>query len=228
MVADAETQTPKTEKPIAQQPPVPLIVGRWTYALNRGGFSAQADARKDGTVMWHDSNGYRGTKYWSPLGACAYLISDKRGVQGNSGWHIVHLPVVDGVATCDDWGAGVKSATLRAQPVTQPDSPEQPQKSGDYPDISGTWVSDKTTIQIKQSGARWSGVGTYRVAGLGEVRCGASGFIKKTGSVTGSMGYKRSHENVWFGVKAQLSDDQTTVTGTYSGETSTPFTWVRQ
>ena len=36
-----------------------------------------------------------------------------KGVRGESGWHVVHLPVVDGVAVCDSWDQGPNSSTIR-------------------------------------------------------------------------------------------------------------------
>jgi hypothetical protein len=89
------------------------FVGSWTYSRKGSDFSAQVDARENGVVLWEDNKGWKGTKYWSRIGANAYLISNERGVQGTKGWHIMHLPIVDGVAFADDWHGGPKSCTFR-------------------------------------------------------------------------------------------------------------------
>ena len=110
-LADAEAKLPKVAKTnVVRVETKPGIVGRWTYSLNKGGFSVQVHAKPEGSVVWE---GYKGTKYWAPLGTNAYLISDVKGIQGNKGWVIVHLPIVDGVAKCDDWYAGVNTCILR-------------------------------------------------------------------------------------------------------------------
>jgi hypothetical protein len=89
--------------------PQESIVGLWTYSANKSKFTAQIEVRENGIVIWKNTDNSRVTKYWTPISDNAYLISDKKGIQGFKGWVIIHLPIVNGVATCDDWNGGFNS-----------------------------------------------------------------------------------------------------------------------
>jgi len=92
------------------------LVGRWRY-MTQGGHIADVEFLGDGTVVWHDRDrDFKATKVWSQRDRDTVLISDRRGDQGEKGWHVVHLPVARNEAVCDDWFAGPRTARLRRSP----------------------------------------------------------------------------------------------------------------
>lgn len=124
-IADLETKTPQVEKKSTPDTKVSAIdrakemkgksdaiVGRWTITVNQTGWKAQVNVKKDGKVEW--SNGsWKQVQYWSVLGTNDVLFSSVRGVKGDKGWSIVHLPAENGTVVCDDWQAGANSCTMQ-------------------------------------------------------------------------------------------------------------------
>lgn len=92
------------------------LLGKWRYRT-QGGHVADVEFVADGTVLWHDrERDIKATKFWSQKNGSAVLVSDRRGEQGEKGWHVVHLPVARNEAECDDWFSGKGTARLRRIP----------------------------------------------------------------------------------------------------------------
>ena len=111
------------------------IVGQWKYANIQANFSAEIDAKKNGLVIWKDlTNNVTLRKYWSRIDDDSFLISDKRGEQGQRGWLIVHFQPNSAFAVCDSWSPGKAASAL------WPAAPKGRNFGSANSPIIGSWV----------------------------------------------------------------------------------------
>ena len=201
------------------------LVGRWSYTHNRGGFSAQVEVCEDGMVIWEDMNGFKGTKYCSPLGSNDFLISNAKGIQGKQGWLIVHLPIVNGVAGCDDWGGGINCAAIRFQELKEDE--KRKTLAGGYPSIAGKWIYGKDCIiTLTQSGKNWQGEGVSKNA-----KFNLRGTTTVTGVIAGKLDFVKAPSGKKDrDLSCQLSIDGNTISGIQDGKDcgKQPFVWTRR
>ena len=111
------------------------IVGQWKYANIQANFSAEIDAKKNGLVIWKDlTNNVTVRKYWSRIDDDSFLISDKRGEQGQRGWVIVNFQPNSAFAVCDSWSLGKAASAL------WPPAPKGRNFGNANSPIIGSWV----------------------------------------------------------------------------------------